>query len=147
MPLQLHAHSIAAEETNQPIEHAADAVMPRVENRPSGQRDETGCQAIDLVDGERAFSFGRPHLHPRDEATEILITLCARDEDGKPPATVDRELCANDGFEPCLLRRLMESRRAVHAIGIEQRNRRIAERRRTVDECFGQRSALQKAEG
>ena len=41
----------------------------------------------------------------------------------------------------------MESRRAVHAVGVEQRDRRIAERRRALDERFGQRRTLQKAEG
>jgi hypothetical protein len=41
----------------------------------------------------------------------------------------------------------MKPRRAVHAIGIEQRQRRVAERRRALDECFGQRGALKKAEG
>ena len=40
----------------------------------------------------------------------------------------------------------MKPRRAVHAVGIEQRERGIAERRRALDERFGQRGALQKAE-
>ena len=42
--------------------------------------------------------------------------------------------------------RLMEPRRAVDAVGVEERQRRIAERRRPLDERFGQRSSLEKTE-
>ncbi len=42
MALQLHVHAIAAEETDQPIEHAADTVPPRVEHRTASERDEPG---------------------------------------------------------------------------------------------------------
>jgi hypothetical protein len=56
MALQLHVHAIAAEETDQPIEHAADAVSPRVEDRTAGKRDEPGRDAVELVDRERAFT-------------------------------------------------------------------------------------------
>ena len=41
----------------------------------------------------------------------------------------------------------MEARRAVDAVAIEQRERRIAELGGALDERFGQRRALQKAEG
>ena len=50
------------------------------------------------------------------------------------------------GAQPGLLRGLVEARRAVDAVGVEQRERRIAERRRPLDERFGQRGALKKAE-
>ena len=43
MALQLHAHVVAAEQADETIEQAADAVTPRVEHRPAGQRDETGA--------------------------------------------------------------------------------------------------------
>jgi hypothetical protein len=41
----------------------------------------------------------------------------------------------------------MKAWRAVDTIGIEECERWIAERRRTLDERFGQRGALKKAEG
>jgi hypothetical protein len=41
----------------------------------------------------------------------------------------------------------MESRRPIHTVGIEQRERRVAERRGSLDERFGERGALQEAEG
>jgi hypothetical protein len=40
----------------------------------------------------------------------------------------------------------MKAWRSIDAIGIEQRERRIAERRRPLDERFGERRALEKAE-
>ena len=44
-------------------------------------------------------------------------------------------------------RGLVKPRRAVHAVAIEQRERRIAEIGGAIDERFRQRRALQKAEG
>jgi hypothetical protein len=41
----------------------------------------------------------------------------------------------------------MKSRNPVHAIPIEQRNRRIPELRGAVDERFGQRGAVEKRKG
>jgi hypothetical protein len=40
----------------------------------------------------------------------------------------------------------MKPRSTVYAIRIEQRQRRIAERRGTLDERFGQRRSLEKTE-
>jgi hypothetical protein len=40
----------------------------------------------------------------------------------------------------------MKARRAVHAVAIEQRERGVAEHRRAIDERFGKRRALKKAE-
>ena len=81
-------------------------------------------------------------------------TEALRLEDALGPVSVlgasvlaDRQLRADDGAQPGLLRGLMKPRRAVHAVGIEQRQRRIAERGRALDERLGQRGALEKAEG
>ena len=51
---------------------------------------------------------------------------------------IDRELRPDEGFEPGLFRGFMKSRRAIDAIGVEQREGGIAERRRTLDERFRQ---------
>jgi hypothetical protein len=75
MALQLDVHTIATEETDHPIEHAADTVASRVEDRTAGERDESGREAIELAQLECAFSFRRAHLHARHEPTEILIPL------------------------------------------------------------------------
>ncbi len=47
-------------------------------------------------------------------------------------------------FSPARCRRLMKARDAVDAVAIEQRQRRIAERRGTLDEGFRQRRAVEK---
>jgi hypothetical protein len=53
---------------------------------------------------------------------------------------------ADDRLDPRGERGLVEPRGAVHAVAIQQRERRVAERRRALDERFGQRCALQKTE-
>ena len=53
----------------------------------------------------------------------------------------DRELRADDGLEPGLLRGAVESRRAVDAVAVEQRQRRIAQRGGALDERLRQRRA------
>src|SRR6266404_8692308 len=62
-------------------------------------------------------------------------------------SVLDRQLGANDGAQPGLGCRLVEARRAVDAIRVEQRQRRIAERGRAVHERLGKGGALKKAEG
>ena len=80
MPLQLDVDAGAAEQTDEPIEQPAHAVAMRVEHRPSGQRDQTGGEAVELLERERALPFARAHLHARDEATEIAVALRRGDE-------------------------------------------------------------------
>ena len=58
----------------------------------------------------------------------------------------NRELGADDGFDAGREGGLVESGRAVDTIAIEQRQGRIPEIRRSIDERFGQRSALKKTE-
>src|SRR5439155_12066990 len=59
----------------------------------------------------------------------------------------NRQFRSNDRTDSGRERRLVKARRAVHAVAIEQRERGIAERRRAIDERFGKRRALEKAEG
>jgi hypothetical protein len=59
----------------------------------------------------------------------------------------DRQLRPDDRAESRLLRGFVKTRSAVDTVGIEECERGIAERRRTLDERFGQRGTLKKAEG
>src|SRR5439155_10818128 len=59
----------------------------------------------------------------------------------------DRELRADDRTNARRERRLVKSWRTVHAIPIEQGERRVAEIGGPIDERLGQRRALQKTEG
>ena len=84
MALQLDAHVASAEETDDAIEQAADAVSRRVEHGTSGKRHEPGGVSLELVERERALPFRRPHLHARDQPAQIRVSSCAFDETAEP---------------------------------------------------------------
>ena len=126
----------------------------RQEQRPPGQGDETAGAAVEIAERQRAFAFGRAQLHARDEAAEILPAVGGLDQHRERPRREraplgrgDGQLGADDGADAGGLRGLMEARRAVDAVAIEQRDRRIAERRRALDERFRQRRAAQERKG
>ena len=50
MPLQLDVDAIAAEDADEAIEQAADAVAPAVERGAAGERDEAGRAAVELLE-------------------------------------------------------------------------------------------------
>ena len=72
MALQLDEHVAAAEQADQPIEQAADAVSLAVEERTAAERDEPGGAAVELLEHERALPFPTPprfaRRGPRGEA-------------------------------------------------------------------------------
>ena len=74
---------IAAEDADEAIEQAADAVPPAVERRAAGERDEPGGAAVELLERQRAFAFRRAQLHARDQPAEIPVALRAFAEDGQ----------------------------------------------------------------
>ena len=68
--------------------------------------------------------------------------------DRRPPApTGNRQLGADDRLDARAFRGQVKPRRAVDAVAIEQRERRIPERRRALDERFGQRGAVEERKG
>ncbi len=176
VPLQLDVHAVAAEQADETIEQAADAVAAAVERRAAGERDEAAGAAVQILERERAFAFGRAQLHAGDQPAEVSIALLAFAEDGQrtglegwkgwtggtdPSSGVpflpflpscllrlrDRELCADDRAEAGGRRGLVKPGRAVHAVAIEQRHRPVAEIGRALDDRFRERRALEKAEG
>ena len=76
MTLHLDVDVPAAKQAHESIEQATDAMLPCIEHRSTGERDEAGCEAVELFEGERPFSLRGAQLHARHEATEILIALC-----------------------------------------------------------------------
>ena len=92
MPLQLDVHAVAAEDADQAIEQAADAVPPAVERGAAGERDQPGRAAVELLERQRALAFGRAQLHPRDQATEIPVALGAFAEDGQARRELERRV-------------------------------------------------------
>ena len=81
MTLNFDVDIAAAEQANQRINHAADAVSLGCEQIAAGKRHEAVRLSFEVGKGERAFAFGRPHLHPRDQTTEIAVPLGGFDED------------------------------------------------------------------
>ena len=63
------------------------------------------------------------------------------------PARFDRQLRADQRADAGGERGFMEARRAGDAVAIEQRDRRVAEHGRAIDEHFRQRRGAQKTEG
>ena len=57
VPLQLDVDAVAAEDADQAIEQAADAVAPAVERRAAGERDEPARAAVEVVERQRAFAL------------------------------------------------------------------------------------------
>ena len=68
MPLQLDVHAVAAEDADEAIEQAADAVPAAVERRAAGQRDEAGGGAVELLERQRPLAFAPPRRRARDRA-------------------------------------------------------------------------------
>ena len=73
--LQLDADVVAAEEADQAIEQAADAVLPAPECLAADQRHQPGGAAVELVERERPLALRRPQLHAGDQAAEVAVTL------------------------------------------------------------------------
>ena len=53
-----------------------EGVAPRVEDRPSGERDEAGRETVEFLDRQRSFALWSTHLHLRYESTKILVSVC-----------------------------------------------------------------------
>ena len=127
-----------------------------------GMRDEAGGEAVELVDRQRALAFRRAQLHARQQAAEIAPAFLRGAQHGQRKrrsglvslrwpgglrlACFDRQLRADERLDAGGERRFMKTRRAGDAVAIEQRDRRIAERRRSIDERFGQRRGAQETE-
>ncbi len=85
MPLQLDAHVLPPEQTDDAIQQAADTVAGGIEEGAAGKRDEPGRVAVELVERQRALALRRAHLHLRDEAAQILVARPAFDERRQSP--------------------------------------------------------------
>ena len=177
MPLQFDVDVRPAEQADQPIEQAADAMPLHPQDFAARQRDEAARMAIEFLERQRALPFRRAQLHARDQATQVAVAVGGLDEDGQEPgvglaagawrlavrsgtrhaltalrpATAwsrsDRQLRADDRAHTDGLRRPVKARGTIDAIAIEQRKCRVTERCRAIHQRFGQRGALQKAEG
>ncbi|HTI38096.1 MAG TPA: hypothetical protein VL484_11075 [Vicinamibacterales bacterium] len=173
--LQFDEYVRAPENADEPVDESAHAELRAAQHRPPCERNQTGGAAVEFVERQRALSFGRPQLHRGHEAAQIPVPRPVLYQHGKlddrfrtegrarlarwttPGPLIadgarrrtrraDRQLGADHRVQAGFLRGHVETRSAVHAVAIEQRERRIAERRRALDEGLGQRRAVEKGE-
>ena len=99
--------------------------------RSEGRGADGIVQPIAARGGDRSSLLARsPLLAPR---SPLLA-----------PRSSDCQLGSDDRFDAGFLRRDVEARRAVNAVAIEERERRIPERRGALNQRFGQRCAVEK---
>ncbi len=163
--LQFDADIRCAEGANQTIDEAANAVPRAIDHGTAGQRDETADRTVECVERQRALTFRRCQLHPRQQPAEILIALSRSHEDRQAKdrrigerletrsrrpnirgtnAERDGQFGADDRFDARTSGRLVKPGNPIDAVAIEQRQCRIAKRRRSLDESFGKRRAVEK---
>ncbi len=152
MPLQLDVEPVAAEDADQSIEQPSDTVSLAIERDATGQHDEPGGGAVQLLERQRALAFRRPELHACDQPAEVSVPVRVFTEDGQEEIRSltsylrDGELRPDNRLNPRGLGGLVKPRRAVDAVAIQQRERRILQFRGARDQRFGQRRALQETE-
>jgi hypothetical protein len=73
MPLQFDIDVAAAEDADDPIEQAADAVAAAVERGTADHRHQSIDAAIEFVERQRALAFGRAHFHAGDQLAEVAV--------------------------------------------------------------------------
>ncbi len=73
MPLQLDVDRVGAEQPDQPIEQAAHAMLPDVQQIAAGQGHQAADTPLERLERQRALAFRRAQLHRRDEPAQILI--------------------------------------------------------------------------
>ena len=97
MPLQLDVHAVAAEQADEPIEQAADAVAgaPSSAARPASATSPP-VAAVELVERQRAFAFRRAQLHARDQPAEVAVALL-RFRRGRADAKAERLRAGKSG--------------------------------------------------
>ncbi len=142
--------------------------------RAARQRVQSLGMRGDLLERHRRFPLGFSERARRDEATEVLVAGARLDEErearrtggrkGRPYGTVGARrtgygtvgaglapalqghLRPDDRPDPCRFRRLVEPRRAVDAVGVDERHGGDLPPRRFLDEVLGQRGAVEKRE-
>jgi hypothetical protein len=81
--LQLDVDVRAAEESDEPIDQAADTKLPAGERLAPDERHEAGRASLELLERERPLPFRRAELHQRHELAEVAVAFTRLHEDRK----------------------------------------------------------------
>ena len=92
------------------------------------------------------FAFFRAQFHLRDDAAQILIALTRLHEQRIAPAFGRSHFRADVRPNAGFLRRLIKTRRAIHAVSIHHRHRAHAVFGAQLRQFLRQRRAFQKTE-
>ena len=154
VPLELHVDPVPAEALDEPLERGPRPVPAPGEavggERPvpaPGEADEALDRAVEVVQRRPRLALRRPRLHAGDEAAERPVPGAGFDEERETRAVGEREGGADEGAHARRLRRLVEARRAVDAVHVDEGERGQLEPRRLVDEGLGRRRGFEEAEG
>jgi len=83
MPLELDISVGAAKGADNAIEQAANTVALGAQQRAPRHGNQSGGEAVEFVEGQRALALRRAQLHARQQATQVAPAFLGRDEDGK----------------------------------------------------------------
>ena len=75
MPLQLDERAIAAEQADEAIDQAGDAVPAAVEGRAADERHKPRRHAVEIVEREHPLALRGAELHARDQTAQIAIAV------------------------------------------------------------------------
>ena len=133
VPLELHVDPVPAEALDEPIERGPRPVPAPGEavggERPvlaPGEADEALDRALEVVQRRPRPALRRPGLHAGDEAPERPVPGAGLDEERQARAVGEREGGADEGAHARRLRRLVEARRAVDAVHVDEGERGAA---------------------
>ena len=135
VPLELHVDPVPAEAPDEPIERGPRRIPVPGEavggERPvlaPGEADEALDRALEVVQRRPRPALRRPGLHAGDEAPERPVPGAGLDEERQARAVGERERGADEGAHARGLRRLVEARRAVDAVHVDEGERGELER-------------------
>ena len=154
MALQFDVHIAAAKKFREPL-NAGDSARDSSVRQRVRQRTFVAARKANQARGiadkfllvHVAFVFWRAQFHARDQAANVLVSFARRHQQRIAPAIGRGDLRADMRPHGKLLGGQIKSRRAIHAVAIEQRHGAHFMLGAFPGQRFGQRSAFQKTEG
>ncbi len=115
-------------------------------NGPPAQRDQSIAASLKIFQTQTRIAFAAAHLRARDELAEICVAALVFDQQHDPRTVFKGELAADDCLDAAPARMRREPHHAIEAVAIGERNCRQSQFGRALDQLFGMRPTLQKAE-
>ena len=160
MALQIDVEAIGKQRLQAPhdaLDERAVAAAPGDGERPlpsPGEADQTVRQTVEIGPARHRLALGGAQLALRDQPAEIAIPQPAGGENVERRGTnrsnridtVDPQRASDERPHPGAHGGLMKARRPIEPVAIAQRQSRVPQRRRPLDQILRQRRPRQKAE-